>query len=31
MQNKNRPIDIENTPLISKGERGEKDKLGIWG
>ena len=32
MQNRNRPSDLENKPMVIKGEReGETgDKLGLW-
>ena len=29
-QNRNRPTNIENKPVVTKGEREGKDKLGIW-
>ena len=30
MQNRNRPTDIENKLMATKGERGGRDKLGVW-
>ena len=31
MQNRNRPIDIENKCVVKKGEReGEKGNWGVW-
>ena len=30
VQNRNRPIDIEHKPVIIKGKRGARDKLGVW-
>ena len=30
LQNRNRPTDIENKLMVTKGERGEGDKLGVW-
>ena len=30
LQKRNRPIDIENKLIVTKGERGGRDKLGGW-
>ena len=30
IQNRNRPTDIENKLMATKGEGGERDKLGAW-
>ena len=30
LQNRNRFTDIENKHIVDKGERGMRDKLGIW-
>ena len=30
LQNRNRPTDIENKLMVTKGERGGKDQLGGW-
>ena len=31
LQNRNRVTDVENKPMITNGESGERDKLGTWG
>ena len=30
LQNRNRPTEIENKLMVTKGERGRRDKLGVW-
>ena len=30
LQNRNRATDIENKLMVTKGERGGRDKLGVW-
>ena len=30
IQNKNRPTDIENKLIVTKGEREGREKLGVW-
>ena len=30
IQNRNRPIDLENKLMVTKGERGRRDKLEVW-
>ena len=29
-QNRNRLTDIENKLMVTKGEKGRRDKLGVW-
>ena len=30
LQNRNRPTDTENKLMVTKGESGRRDKLGVW-
>ena len=30
LQNRNRPIDIENKFMVTKGKRERREKLGVW-
>ena len=30
LKNGNRLIDTENKLIVTKGEKGERDKLGVW-
>ena len=30
IENRNRPTDIKNKLMVTKGEKGDGDKLGVW-